>query len=211
MTRLFLIRHGETDWNREGRVLGRLRGNHLNEKGRREVAALADALTTQGIRAVYTSPLERAKQSAEILCERLDLLDPIVEEDLTEVDAGEWAGRPRHELVDDPIWIQAHEDPVGVRFPNGERLEDAAQRALACIDRLVARHCDETLAVVTHGDVVRSIVAHYMRLPLSEVLRIIFDTASASLIEFNGADARVIRCSWKTEDGRFPLESPFGQ
>jgi broad specificity phosphatase PhoE len=211
MTRLLLIRHGETDWNREGRVLGRLPGNHLNEKGRAEIAALADALSTQDIHAVYTSPVERARESAEILCERLGLPEPVNDEALTEVDAGDWAGKTRDELADHPIWISAHQDPTGVRLPNGERLDEAAARSVVCAEELVRRHCDETFAVVTHGDIIRSVVARYLGLPLSEALRIIFDTASASLIEFQSDTARVIRTGWKSEGAKFPLESPFGQ
>jgi len=210
MTRLFVIRHGETNWNREGRVLGRLPGNHLNEKGRLESVALAEALSTQGIRAVYTSPLERATETAAILCRRFGLREPIIEEGLNEVDAGDWAGRTREEMAGDPVWLKAHHNPVGIRLPNGEELGEAAARAVAAVELLVQRHTDETFAVVTHGDIIRSIVGSYMRLPLEHALRVIFDTASASLIECKGDTARVIRTGWKAEGDKFPLASAFG-
>jgi broad specificity phosphatase PhoE len=210
MTRLLLIRHGETDWNRAGRVLGRLPGNRLNGKGKREVAALADALAKQRIAAVYTGPLERATETAAILCQRLALPAPVVEEALTEVDAGDWAGKTRDDLAADPVWLAAHENPVGVHMPNGESLDEAAERALAAVQRLRERHRGKTFALVTHGDIIRSIVAHHMGLPLSEVLRTIFDTASVSVIEFKGDLARVIRCGWKANQGKLPLESAFG-
>ena len=210
MTRLIVIRHGETDWNRAGRVLGRAAGNHLNEKGRRDAALLADALSTQGIVAVYTSPLERAMETAQAICSASGLDGPIPTEGLLEVDPGDWSGMMREDLYDDPIWIAAHENPLGVRYPNGEELSEVQARALATIEPLIERHQHQTFAVVTHGDVIRSIIAHYLGLSLEHILRIIFDTASASLVEFKAGEARVIRTGWRVADCKFPLDSAFG-
>jgi broad specificity phosphatase PhoE len=209
MTRLLVVRHGETDWNRNGIVLGRAPGVPLNAKGRHDAGLLAEALSTQGIVAVYSSPMERAMETAQILCDRIGLPGPIPTEGILEVDPGEWTGKSRDELLDDPIWIAAHENPLGVRYPNGEELSEVQARAMATIEPLIEKHVHQTFAIVTHGDVIRSIMAHYMGLSLAYALRIIYDTASVSVVEFKEGESRVIRASWRVVDCKLPLDSAF--
>lgn len=152
-SQVLLIRHGETDWN----ATGRWQGNApvpLNATGRQQAQALARYLAAQPqtIDALYSSPLRRALQSAEIIADALGL--PIrLEDRLREVDLGDWQGLRRTEAQAwDPERFAAYEaDWYHVPAPNGESRRDLQQRARAAFDDLSARHRGQTIALVSHG------------------------------------------------------------
>lgn len=150
MTTLYLIRHGETPWNVEGRYQGQL-DPPLTERGRRQAQATAKELASVGFEAIYSSDLARAHQTAQALAEEIGLevqLDPR----LREIDQGEWQGV----LIGDirtgwPEEIQGWEqDPWHHHPPGGERLEEVQQRLLAAIDEIVANHWQGTVAIFAH-------------------------------------------------------------
>ena len=141
MTVLLLVRHGETDWNAEGRVQGHT-DRPLNDFGRRQAKELADRLAGEGADAIYTSDLVRAKETAEIVGERLGLT-VVVDPGLREKDWGTWEG-----LTGD--------ERIHVEF-EGESVEDHRDRVMAAVRRIVARHPDQRVVVVTHGGSLRRI------------------------------------------------------
>ena len=143
MTVLFLVRHGETDWNAEGRLQGHT-DRPLNDDGRRQAKELADRLAREGADAIYASDLVRAKETAEIVGERLGLT-VVVDPDLREKDWGTWEG-----LTGD--------ERVHVEFA-GESTEDHRARVMGAVRRIVARHPDQRIVVVTHGGSLRRIQA----------------------------------------------------
>jgi len=143
VTTLLLVRHGETDWNAEGRLQGHT-DRPLNEFGRRQAKDLADRLAGEGPDAIYASDLARAKETAEIVGERLGLT-VVVDPDLREKDWGTWEG-----LTGD--------ERVHVEF-EGETTEDHRDRVMAAVRRIVARHPDQRVVVVTHGGSLRRIQA----------------------------------------------------
>ena len=157
MTTILLARHGETDWNREGRFQGHA-DPPLNETGRAQAAELAAELAGIRFAAVYSSPLRRALETAELVAATHGL-DPVAIEALREVDVGSWQGLTRAE--------------VGVRFPeqlsrwldyaqgweDGESYEEMGRRVVAALLDLTAAHEHERILAVTHGGPIRATFA----------------------------------------------------
>jgi broad specificity phosphatase PhoE len=143
MTELLLVRHGETDWNAEGKLQGHT-DRPLNEYGRRQAQALADKLAGESIDAVYASDLSRARETAEILGEKLGLT-VAVDPDLREKNWGNWEG-----LTSD--------ERLHIEF-DGETSEAHRDRTLSAVQRIVERHPGERVVVVTHGGSLRRIQA----------------------------------------------------
>src|SRR3954451_24173941 len=143
MTTLLLVRHGETDWNAEGKLQGHT-DRPLNEYGRRQAQALADRLAGEQVDALYASDLCRARETAEILGERLGI--PVdVDTDLREKNWGTWEGLTSDERLE-------------VAF-EGETSEAHRERMLRAVERIVERHPQGRVVVVTHGGSLRRLQA----------------------------------------------------
>jgi len=151
---VLLARHGETDDNEVGRFQGH-RDPPLNDRGREQARALADAAAREGVRELWSSPLRRALQTAEIVGERLGLR-PRTDPRLMEVDVGAWAGRRALALaVDEPeAYAQWRSGEPSFRFPGGESLEEQGRR-VAEVLREIARTAQRPVLVVCHGGVIR--------------------------------------------------------
>jgi broad specificity phosphatase PhoE len=143
MATLLLVRHGETDWNASGRLQGHT-DRPLNDYGRRQAASLADRLAGDGISAVYTSDLARARETAEIIAARLGV-EAAVDADLRERNWGTWEGLTPQERD-------------GVAF-EGETPEEHRARIMGAVERIAERHPGERVVVVTHGGSMRRIQA----------------------------------------------------
>ena len=170
MAEVILARHGETDWNRERRFQGHA-DPPLNELGRRQSAELAGQLAGEPIARVYTSPLRRAAETAEIVAGTLGVdLEPV--EPLREIDVGAWSGLTRDEVAarfpeSYARWLER--GPHG--FEAGETYEQLAARVLPVIQELAERHPSETLLVVSHGGPARVLQAHAAGVSLAEARR----------------------------------------
>ena len=163
MTRILLARHGETDWNREGRWQGHS-DQPLNATGRAQAEALADRLRGARIDALYTSDLLRASQTAEAVA-RVTGLDPIPTPGLREVNVGELAGLDRAEAGRRyPDWYTRWIEGTNDRYPGGEHFTDLHDRALASLDRIAGRHAGETAVAVCHNGIVHAVVLHVLGL-----------------------------------------------
>jgi len=158
VTELLLVRHGETDWNRDQRFQGHA-DPPLNETGREQARTVANELAADRIDAIYTSDLARARETAELIAERAGV-PFVLEPQLREVDVGEWQGLTRAEL--------AQRFPEGMRdwherghgWERGETYEQLTERVLAALERIVGRHPGERVVVVGHGGTIRAIRAH---------------------------------------------------
>ena len=182
-TYVLLIRHGENDWVGTNRLAGRTPGVHLNDKGRSQAAQLAALLQNQPIRAIYSSPLERCMETARPLGHQLGV--PVQPEaGILEVDYGAWQGGALKELSAKPEWQMVQHYPSQYRFPEGETLHEAQTRAVAAINRLAADHSGAAIALFSHGDIIRTSLAHYLGVPLDLFQRIAVHTASISAIGF---------------------------
>ncbi|NLG95925.1 MAG: MSMEG_4193 family putative phosphomutase [Chloroflexi bacterium] len=184
MTTVLLIRHGDNSMVGK-RLAGRLPGVHLNKNGKKQAQQLAEALCKAPIKAIYSSPLERAVETAEPLAKALNL--PIqIASGLIELDYGEWQGKTLKQLGRRKLWKVVQEKPSEMRFPQGESFEEVRRRAAAEIDRIVAAHEEKDLvACFSHGDVIRLLLAHYLGMPLDLFQRVAASTASISVIHFD--------------------------
>lgn len=180
-TVVLLIRHGENDWVGADRLAGRTPGVHLNEKGKEQAQALAQLLSSQPISAVYSSPLERCLETAQPLAAQLG---PAVEPEagVIEVDYGDWRGGNLKELSKLPEWKLVQHYPSTFRFPQGETLREVQHRAVSAVERIRMRHPDQVVALFSHGDVIRTTLAHYLGVPLDLFQRIVISTASISVL-----------------------------
>jgi probable phosphoglycerate mutase len=158
VTELLLVRHGETDWNRDLRFQGHA-DRPLNETGREQARAIAEELAREKIDAIYTSDLERARETAELIAERAGV-PFVLEPQLREIDVGEWQGLTRSEIEERfPDGMRKwHEHGHG--WEAGETYDELAERVLAAIARIVHQHPDGRVVVVGHGGTIRAIRAH---------------------------------------------------
>jgi broad specificity phosphatase PhoE len=177
VTIFLLIRHASHDLL--GKALaGRAPGIHLNALGQREAEHLALSLASAGISALYTSPSERARDTAAPVAQRLSLASR-VNADIDEIDFGDWTGRSFSDLDGDPGWSMWVEQRSRARPPNGEAFADVQRRATMAMDHLRREHADQTIALFTHGDVIKAVLAHYLCMSLDDLER--FDIAPASV------------------------------
>ena len=191
MTDLLLIRHAVNDWVGD-RLAGWTPGVHLNDKGREQAAALARRLAGWPIEAIYSSPLERAMETAQVVAEPLGL--PVqIEEGVGESRYGDWTGQSIKELAKTPEWQTVQFVPSLSHFPGGEGLAAMQARAVAAIDRLRTQHGKGIIAVFSHADVIKAMAAHYAGIHLDLFQRIVIDTASVTWIRFTPHGPRIIR------------------
>ncbi|MBI4928099.1 MAG: histidine phosphatase family protein [Anaerolineae bacterium] len=188
MTTLLLIRHGENDTIGK-KLAGRMAGVHLNEKGQAQAAALVPALEKAPIKAIYSSPLERAQETAVPLAQALAL--PVqTAPGLVEIAFGEWTGRSMKDLRRLKAWKAVQNEPATFRFPGGETFAEAQARAAGELRSIAERHPDELVACFTHADVIRLVTAHFLDVPLNSFQRLGADTASITVVHL-GKDGRV--------------------
>ncbi|MFN3513759.1 MAG: histidine phosphatase family protein [Phenylobacterium sp.] len=156
-TTVFLVRHGAHD--RLGRVLcGRMAGVTLSAAGSAQAAAVAERLAGESLAAVYASPLERAIQTAEPIARRAGL-DPITDDDLAELDFGDWTGMRFDDLEGDPAWALWNTARSRARPPGGEAAAEAAARMQRWLSRVCARHPEAAVAGVGHSEPIKALVA----------------------------------------------------
>lgn len=197
---LVLVRHGLTDWNEEGRLLGRI-GVGLNPRGRSQAEAAATALSSFPVGAVVSSPQPRTVETAEPIA-RAHGLEVVIEPGLDEVWLNEaWQGKTLLELRGDPELERTLADPT-YRGPSIEAVEDVQSRSVDAVERFRAHRPEETLVVVSHGDPLRAIVAHYLGLPLGQFRRLAIDNGSVSRVRFNPRGPQLVALNWKPSLGR---------
>lgn len=192
MTILILARHGETDWNRENRFQGHA-DPPLNATGRAQSIELAKALAGEPIARVYTSPLRRARETAELVAERLGVeIEPL--EALREIDVGSWTGLTRDEVAERypegySRWLERA--PHG--FEGGETYEALAERVLPAVRSLAEAQPSATLLVVTHGGPSRVVQAHAAGIDYAEARRRETVLANCAVCRFAVEDGDVRR------------------
>lgn len=187
----FLLRHGATAWNAERRVMGRL-AITLSDAGRRQVAALVPHLEGLGIAAIWTSPLARARATAELVAAALGGLPVNDEAGLTEVHYGAWEGRKFADLLADPGFHEFQKDPLHSPIPGGgESLTAVRDRVFAAMARIAEQAAGRPALVVSHGDPLRVILAGCLRLDLGDFRRLRIDNGALSAVALGGGWAEV--------------------
>jgi probable phosphoglycerate mutase len=179
-TTFLLIRHGATSFL--GKTLsGRSPGVSLNEEGQRQAQGLVERLAGYNIACVYSSPLERTVETATPLATARGL-EVTINEAFAEIDFGEWAGKTFEELEPDPIWHRFNSFRSGTRVPGGETMLSVQARVTHEMERLRHLHKDQTIAVFTHSDVIKSALLFFLGMPMDFFLRLEIVPASISEI-----------------------------
>ncbi len=201
-TTFLLIRHGATSFL--GNALsGRTPGVHLNEEGLTQAKELAERLANVEISHIYSSPLERATETAEPLAKSRNL--PIeVNEHLSEIDFGTWAGKTLQELEPDPAWKRFNRFRSGTRAPDGESMLSVQYRITREMERLRQQHPGENVALFSHSDAIKAAVLFYLGIPMDFFLRLAINPASVSVLTLSEHGVHVLRLN---DDG--PLHLPI--
>ena len=162
----------------------------LSSEGLDQAAIVADLLGTVPLAGVYSSPRERAWYTAREIAEPHDL-EVQIAEGLEEIDFCEWTGARFADLEGDEAWQQWNEARGSARCPGGESMSEAVERSRSALDDIAAENDGETVVAVTHCDIIRGVLAHYLGMPLDNVLRFDVDPASISTLELGRWGARV--------------------
>ena len=203
MATIILVRHGENDWSKNNKLAGWLPGVHLNETGHRQAEAVAQRLAALPIKAVYSSPLTRCVETAAYIADTHRLSVQHLEE-IGEVRYGEWEGKKISKLARKPMWHAVQFFPSRARFPGGETLGETQFRAVTALEETAARHEKEMIVVVSHADVIRLLLAHYLGVHIDLFQRLVIAPASVSILALSpGGLVRVLRLN---DDG--PLHAP---
>ena len=181
MARVLLVRHAPTPETGK-KLTGRLPGVSLDDRGREIAERTAEHLAEVKLKAVYSSPIERTWETALAVASP-HRLEPIPEDGVLEVDYGSWSGRTLKSLYGLKAWRTVQLTPSRMTFPGGENLADAQRRAVAAVDRIAAKHPKNTVAVVTHADIIKAVVAHHLGTPLDLFQRIGVAPASVSVVD----------------------------
>lgn len=185
MMDLLLVRHGQTDWNAAQRVMGRS-DISLNAMGLQQAGHLHDWLGDIEIHAVYSSTTLRALQTAEIIIEGRVDLKIVKEPGVQEIDYGDWIGLTFKEVEE--RYNKEYNDyrfrPSKMKIPGGEAVADVQKRAVAAIERIRKRHEGQRVLVVSHADVSKAILVHYLGIPLDLLQRVGCDNGSLSIYRF---------------------------
>lgn len=190
MTILLLIRHASNDYLKENRFAGWIPGVHLNAQGQREADALARRLQHISLHALYASPLERARDTANAvaICQHLDInIVPA----LGDGRIGEWEGKLIKEVEHTETWKQIQSKPVGVKIGGGESIDEVQTRMVGAIEKIVAAHPKQIVAVFSHADPIKTVVAHYLKMDLNDFQRIIINPASVTVFFFDEHGAKL--------------------
>lgn len=181
MTKFLLIRHAVTD--AVGKNLsGRLPGIHLNKQGKMQAAGLAARLSKFNITALYSSTMERAQETAAPLAS-LHQMDYKIDKHFQELDFGSWTNKSFAELENDKAFKHFNTFRSGTRTPGGEMMLEAQCRMVKGIEKLAQLHPEQTVAIVSHSDMIKAAVAFYTGIPLDLMQRLEISPASVSILD----------------------------
>lgn len=190
MTRFLFVRHGVTEHTGH-KLSGLLPGIHLTDEGRAQAFAAAEYLADTTMSAIYSSPIERCRETAEIIAARHDV--PLrMAEGLGEVGYGAWSGRSFRSVRRLKMWQVVQRRPSAVVFPEGETLRAVQARSVDTVEEMAARHPKQTICCVAHADVIKLVVAHYLGVHIDLFQRIAIAPASVSGVSVDGPDVRVL-------------------
>jgi probable phosphomutase (TIGR03848 family) len=200
VTLVLLIRHGRTTANSSGILAGWTKGVRLDERGEQQAGELAKRLAEVPLAAVVSSPLERCRQTCDIVLAGREGVVRHLDERIGECRYGDWTGRPLAELAQEPLWKVVQGHPSAARFPGpeGESLADMSARAVAAVREwntlIAAEHGPEAVwALFSHGDVIKALAADALGLHLDQFQRITCDPCSVTAVRYTEMRPFVVR------------------
>lgn len=193
MPKIVLIRHAHSSANAAGVLSGQLPNVHLSKSGREQAERLAERLGRLTIAHVQVSPMDRCSETlAPWLAKYGKNVTVISEQNLIEVDYGKWSGKKLATLSRAKLWRKVQGQPSAVTFPGGESLAQMQVRAMSSVHNFFASDLELTF-MVSHGDVIKAIVASSLGMHLDDFQRIVIDPASITILESNGGAIRLTR------------------
>lgn len=207
MPLILLIRHGENDYVKTGKMAGRLPGVHLNERGQKQAEALGEALKDIPIKAIYSSPLERAQETAKPIAEARKL-QIVTDANLLDTDVGKWQGKSLKVLRLNKSWKIVQNSPSRFQFPEGESFLDLERRIANVLEGIVKKHNkpNDIVAVIFHADPIKLAVSHFLGLPLDHFQRLSCDTGSVTVLHVNEMGANLIKLNQRPPFDFLPKE-----
>ena len=195
--RLVLIRHAHSEANAAGILSGRLPNVHLTEKGLAQSENLAVRLGKFPVSNLRISPMERCFETISpwinsILLPNNPKFEPIIDQELTEVDYGSWSGKKLAVLSRNKLWKIVQESPSQMYFPKGEGIAQMQSRAMKSVHEAVSSKTKGAAVIVSHGDVIKSIIASALGMHLDEFQRVVIDPASISILDYSSTKPRVL-------------------
>jgi probable phosphoglycerate mutase len=195
--RLVLIRHAHSEANAAGVLSGRLPNVHLTEKGLEQSEQLAVRLGNFPVATLRVSPMERCFETISpwinsIVLPNNPKFTPIIDKELTEVDYGSWSGKKLAVLSKNKLWRTVQDSPSRMYFPKGEGIAQMQSRAMKSVHEAVAIKSKGAAVIVSHGDVIKSIVASALGIHLDEFQRIVIDPASVSILDYSTTKPRML-------------------
>ncbi len=197
MTTFLLIRHGENDYLKKNILVGIMPGVILNPRGLEQAHDLADSLKGFPIKAIYSSPLERAVQTAHPLAECLNL-EVKIHSGLSDPDVGEWTGKKIKGLRKEASWIKIQETPSQAGFPRGETFSDVQKRLVGEMETIRHSHKpNDLVAVVFHADPIKMVLVRYLNIHLDLFQRFSVDTGSITVLRIQEHGATLLGLNLK--------------
>jgi len=182
MTTILLVRHAVNDYVKTGKLAGWIKGIHLNDMGITQADALGKRLADAPLDYIYASPLERTMETAKAIEQHHPQLKIEQNMEIGEVKYGDWEGMKLDTLRKRKMWSVVQEYPSRAVFPNGEAMRDVQMRAVNEIERIIKKHPSETVVIVSHADLIKMVLAHYLGMHLDNFQRIMVSPASISTL-----------------------------
>lgn len=191
MTIFYFVRHGVTSHTGH-KLTGWMEGVHLTEDGRSQAEAAAEKLAQVKFTAMYSSPIDRCFETAEIVAARHPKLALQKSEAIGEVRYGKWTNRSIKSLAKTKLWTTVQQWPSAMRFPDGESLREVQMRSVDEVERLKATHPKGNICCVSHADVIKLVFAHYLGVHLDLYQRIVVGPASISVVGLGSSGPAVL-------------------
>ena len=195
MARIILLRHAHSIANESGILAGQLPGISLSKKGSRQAIALVDRIGKVSFDSIRMSPMQRCQETLAPWLESAHsngLKRFILDEKLIEMNYGSWSGKKLNSLAKQPLWKIIQKTPSKVEFPQGERMTAMQKRAVASVEEAVLEKSKGTHLFVSHGDVIKAMVASLLKMKLDNFQSLVIDPASITMLEYDGDSARLI-------------------
>ena len=195
MARIILLRHAHSIANESGILAGQLPGISLSKKGSQQAIALVDRIGKVSFDSIRMSPMQRCQETLAPWLESAHsngLKRFILDEKLIEMNYGSWSGKKLNSLAKQPLWKIIQKTPSKVEFPQGERMTAMQKRAVASIEEAVLEKSKGTHLFVSHGDVIKAMVASLLKMKLDNFQSLVIDPASITMLEYDGDSARLM-------------------
>ncbi|MFM1906117.1 MAG: hypothetical protein RIT32_913 [Actinomycetota bacterium] len=192
--KLLLIRHGESEANAKGILAGRLSGVALSSQGKSQASILNTAINQLSRPCLYSSPIQRCLETARLAVASSSYDEILIDDDLAEVDYGNWSGKRLEDLEKLEEWSYLQKNAGSFKFPAGESFEEVSTRLQRYLESLVERHEEKaTVVAFSHADIIKVLVTKALAVSISKIQRIRIDPASITEFELSTEGLSIVR------------------